>query len=92
MSFWRHCANPHILFTSVKTALVVGSVLALINHFEAILTRQFTPLQKMKIAITYLVPFSVATYAAAKHAARLARPFPPTGSAAHQVETGPPAP
>lgn len=71
-SFWRHCGNPHILYTSAKTALVVGTILALINHFEAILAWQFTTVQVMKIAITYLVPFSVATYAAAKHAARMA--------------------
>jgi hypothetical protein len=68
--FWQHCLNRHILLTSVKTALLVGSVLACINHFEAILAWTFTPMQKMKIAITYLVPFSVATYAAARHAQR----------------------
>ncbi len=69
-SFWQHCSNRHILLTSVKTALLVGSVLACINHFEAILSWTFTPTQKLKIALTYLVPFSVATYAAARHAQR----------------------
>lgn len=69
-SFWQHCLNRHILLTSVKTALLVGSVLACINHYEAILNWTFTPAQKLKIALTYLVPFSVATYAAARHAQR----------------------
>jgi len=68
--FWRHSLNREILLTSVKTALLVGSVIACINHFEAIFTWTFTPVQRMKIAITYLVPFSVATYAAARHAQR----------------------
>jgi hypothetical protein len=70
-SFWRHCRNPKILRTSVKTALLVGTILAAINHYEAILAWSFTATQKIKIAITYLVPFSVATYAAARHAQRL---------------------
>lgn len=70
-SFWRHCANRGILRTSLKTALLVGSILAFINHFEAIVSWSFTPIQRLKIAITYLVPFSVATYAAARHAQRL---------------------
>jgi len=70
-SIWRHSVNPHILFTSVKTALLVGTVLALINHFEAIVNWNLTRVQQAKIAVTYLVPFSVATYAAAAHARRL---------------------
>ena len=70
ISLWRHCLNPGILLTSLKTALLVGSMLAVINHYEAILGWSFTLVQKLKIAITYLVPFSVATYAAARHAQR----------------------
>lgn len=69
-SFWRHCLNRDILLTSLKTALLVGSVLAAINHFEPILAWRFTPAQQAKIALTYLVPFCVATYAVARHAQR----------------------
>ena len=68
--FWRHCFERAIVFTAIRTAIVVGTILALINHFEAIATWSFTPMQELKIALTYVVPFSVATYAAAQHAQR----------------------
>jgi hypothetical protein len=50
------------LIRSVKTALVVGTVLGLINHGEALLSGQFTPEQLVPLLVTYLVPFTVATY------------------------------
>lgn len=77
-SFWKHCGNPVILRTSLKTALLVGTVLGLINHFEALLAWEFTSVQVAKILVTYLVPFSVATYAAATHARHLEEKNTPT--------------
>jgi hypothetical protein len=50
------------LIRSLKTSLVVGTILGLINHGSAILARQFTPEQLISFFVTYLVPFSVATY------------------------------
>lgn len=50
------------LVRSVKTALVVGSILGLINHGPALLTGHFTSDQLAPLLLTYLVPFSVATY------------------------------
>ncbi len=50
------------LVRSLKTALLVGSVLGVINHGPALLAGHFTMDQLAPLFITYLVPFSVATY------------------------------
>lgn len=51
------------ILRSIKTALVVGSVLAIINHGQALLSGHFAPGWVIPMLITYLVPFTVATYA-----------------------------
>src|SRR5215472_568563 len=50
------------LVRSTKTALVVGTVLGLINHGQALLSGHFTAEHFGPLLLTYLVPFSVATY------------------------------
>lgn len=66
------CAqDPHILRSSFMTALVVGTVLAFINHAGSILAWSLSPFEIIQILITYCVPFLVATYAAAKNAKRM---------------------
>jgi hypothetical protein len=62
--------NKDVFQTSIKTALVVGTLLAIINHSEEILYLTFTPRGLIEIGVTYLVPFSVATYAGLKQAQR----------------------
>ncbi len=47
---------------SVKVALVVGTILSLINQTPAILHLSFTGEDLVRIAMNYLVPFSVSTY------------------------------
>ena len=51
-----------ILIRSSKVALVVGTMLALINHGDAIITNTLTIESIIKIAVSYLVPFSVSTW------------------------------
>jgi hypothetical protein len=70
---WHHCKNAQILKTSIRTALVVGTVLGFINHFDGIIKLSLTSTEIFQIAITYLVPFSVATYSGARHAQFLER-------------------
>lgn len=43
-------------------------ILALINHYDAILTGTLTPTNVFQIFLTYLVPYAVATYGSAGHA------------------------
>jgi len=43
--------------------LVVGTLLVLINQGDALLRGQITPASLARIALTYCVPYAVATYA-----------------------------
>jgi len=68
--FWKHCTHPPVLKTAVKTSLIVGTILALINHYDSFIDFSLSGTVVLQILITYLVPFSVAVFAAAKHAER----------------------
>ena len=57
-----YCLERDTLARSTKTALVVGTILALINHGQQLLAGRFAPEWVVPMLITYLVPFSVATY------------------------------
>ncbi len=57
-----YCLERDTLRRSVKTALVVGSILALINHGQQFLSGQFSASWLIPMLVTYFVPFSVATY------------------------------
>lgn len=50
------------LVRSTKAALVVGSILGIINHGWALVTGHFTANELTPLLITYLVPFTVTTY------------------------------
>ncbi len=58
----RAVAYPHLV-ESLKIALVVGTALNLINQGDAVLPAG-PPLNWGKLALTYCVPFVVATYSA----------------------------
>ena len=49
---------------STIACLVVGTILCLINQWEAISTG-FVGVSWLKVALTYVVPFSVSTYSTA---------------------------
>jgi hypothetical protein len=55
-----------VVLTAIKVAIVVGTVLALINHGPALLALELSRQQIMQIALTYLVPYSVSTYSSVK--------------------------
>ena len=57
-----YCLERDTLARSAKTALVVGTILALINHGQDMLSGQLSPRWVVPLLLTYLVPFSVATY------------------------------
>lgn len=61
-----YCVERDTLLRSAKTALVVGTILALINHGQQLLAGQFAPAWVVPMLVTYLVPFSVATYGQVK--------------------------
>jgi len=57
-----YCTERDTLVRSIKTALVIGTILAIINHGQELLTDHFSPQWVVPMLITYLVPFIVATY------------------------------
>lgn len=59
-SLLAYCLERNMLVFSIKMALVVGTLLALINHGQALLTGHFTPDHLLPLLFTYLVPFTVA--------------------------------
>jgi hypothetical protein len=57
------------IVTSTRVALFVGSVLAAINYGDRIfLHENMGTLDWVKLAVTYCVPYCVATYGAARYA------------------------
>lgn len=61
-TIWRWCFSDGIPRRSLAVAAVVGTVLNLINQGDALLDG--TPLNVAKLALTYAVPYCVATYGA----------------------------
>ena len=66
--FLKHATDRVCVYRSLKVALVVGTILALINHFDTIFTGSLTAKHIFKILLTYLVPYSVSTYGSAMQA------------------------
>ena len=58
--------SKKILINSVKTAFFVGTILAFINHGDLIISGALTPECVMKMCLTCLVPYSVASWTATK--------------------------
>ncbi len=61
-SLTAYCLERDTLLFSLKMALVVGTLLAVINHGQALLTGHFAPGELLPFCLTYCVPFAVAMY------------------------------
>lgn len=72
--FFKAALERGTVATSAKVALIVGSILALINYGDRILLYgDMRALDWFKLAVTYCVPYCVATYGTARYATRHAR-------------------
>jgi hypothetical protein len=68
-TFFQAATERKTAVTAVKVALVVGTVLALINYGDRIFLRGDMRVGDwLKLAVTYAVPYCVAAYGAAKYA------------------------
>jgi len=56
---------------ALRIMLVVGTILALINHGEALLTGEIAIKGWIQIVLTFLVPYCVSTYASVQAIIRL---------------------
>lgn len=52
--------------TAIRVALLVGTLLAVINHYQAISSWSFSSKNVLQILFTYLVPYCVSTYSSMK--------------------------
>ena len=65
-SFLSLALSRSVVMSAVKVALVVGTLLALINHYDKLATMNFQRSDFFKILLTYLVPYGVSTWSAVK--------------------------
>jgi len=65
-SLIAYCLERDTLLFSLKMALLIGTLLAAINHGQALLTGHFTAGEMLPLCLTYCVPFAVATYSQAQ--------------------------
>jgi hypothetical protein len=61
---WHALVYGPVFHRSLRVAMVVGTILFLINQADVVVGGHLTVLVAAKIALTYLVPFSVSTYSA----------------------------
>lgn len=51
-----------MVIRAIKIALVVGVLLAVVNHIDEFLAKEFSTLLFSKVALTFVVPFCVSLY------------------------------
>lgn len=69
---YRYCVEDGVPRRSLRVALLVGTVLNLINQGDALLGGG--PVDVAKLLLTYAVPYGVATYGAVSFRLRSAPP------------------
>lgn len=60
--FLKSLFHPHISRRALRVALIVGTILTLINHYDLLLGKQFTMKVLIQIVLTYMVPYLVSTH------------------------------
>ena len=63
-NFWAIALSKQVFPRAVRVALIVGTILALINHGDKIIPVSMTSLDLVKVVLTYFVPYSVSTWSA----------------------------
>ena len=61
-SFLAIALSQNVLPRAVRVALIVGTVLAILNHGEKMIPISMTSLDFVKVVLTYFVPYSVSTW------------------------------
>lgn len=62
MTRWQRCKDPRVIVLAIKVALVVGTILNIINHFDLLLGAPLTRMTTIQMALTYVVPYCVSTH------------------------------
>jgi len=61
-SEWQRVRDPKVAGLALKVALVVGTILNAINHFDLLLGTPITTGTLVQIGLTYVVPYCVSTH------------------------------
>jgi len=69
--FFRNVFNPKIIGTALRTSLLVGTILNIINQGHLMTPDFFMLIAWNKVALTYCVPYLVSTYSAVSTLQRL---------------------
>lgn len=62
--FFALAVSKGVVRRALQVALVVGTLLALINHVDAIIAGSFASKNLVQVILSYLVPYGVSTYSA----------------------------
>lgn len=62
LGFFAIATNRLVVRRATRIALIVGTILALINHGDRMFWGSFDFASAFKILLTYFVPYSVSTY------------------------------
>ena len=60
----HEATRSEVVIRSLKVAAIVGTLLVAINHGDRLLSDHMSSTAWLKVGLTYLVPYAVATYAA----------------------------
>jgi hypothetical protein len=63
-SFFSVALSRTVVVRAIKVALLVGTILALVNHGDKLLSMSLSSGDWFKVILTYLVPYGVSTYSA----------------------------
>ncbi len=69
--FAKYATDKTCVLRSLKVSVLVGTVLALVNHYDQLLSGSISPTGLSQILVTYAVPYCVATFGAASQAAQM---------------------
>ncbi len=78
--FAKHANEKTCVLRSLKVALFVGTVLAFINHYDAIISGSLSTAGVVQILVTYAVPYCVATFGSASQAMQMDSDSAQTGA------------
>lgn len=67
-SFFQYAADKICLSRSIKVALVVGTINALITQYDAVFHSTLTSTNIFQIVLTYMVPFGVSMFSSVMQA------------------------
>ncbi|MEM8561604.1 MAG: nitrate/nitrite transporter NrtS [Pseudomonadota bacterium] len=64
--FFALACSRAVVISSLKVALVVGSILVLINHWPALVELSLSRNSALQVVLTYIVPYCVSTYSSVR--------------------------